>query len=86
MSDLPNPDPPPLQPARRLQASRHNEHLKLGAAAFDRMSTVVIGGAVFAPIFQRQAVRGPRMAVWTAVALVLQGAAQFMLYCLREET
>ena len=50
------------------------------------MSTVVIGGAVFAPVFQQQAVRGPRMAVWTAVALVLHGAAQFMLYCLKEET
>ncbi len=86
MSDPQNPDPPPPPPARRLQASKLNEHLKLGAAALDRMSTVVIGGAVFAPIFQGQAVRGPRMAVWTAVALVLHGAAQFMLYCLREET
>ena len=86
MSDPPNPDPPPLPPARRLQASKFNEHLKLAAAAFDRMSTVVIGGAVFAPVFQQQAVHATQMIVWTTIACALHGGGQFMLYRLKEET
>ena len=80
------PEPPPLTPAHKLQASRLNEQLKLAASALDRISTVIVAGAIFTPIFQRQAVHTSRLVVWTAVAIILHGIAQSMLYLLKEET
>ena len=46
---------------RRLGARRRNERLKLAAGAFDRVSTVILGGAVLAPIFQHHALSHPEI-------------------------
>ena len=77
---------PPPRPVRpKLLASKFNERLKLAAAAFDRLSTVVIGGAILAPLFQDQAVDIKRLVFWAAAAFVLHGAAQSMLTLFEEE-
>jgi hypothetical protein len=55
---------------RRRQARHYNDRLKMIAGALDRLSTVVLGGAVLAPIFQQQALSWRRTSVWIAVALV----------------
>ena len=58
MSDKPTPESGSDRSARehdkrlRLDARRHNERLKLAAGALDRASTVILGRAVLAPIFQ----------------------------------
>lgn len=73
----------PIRP--KLFTSKFNERLKLAAAAFDRLSTVVIGGAILAPLFQGQDVNTERLVFWTAAAFMLHGAAHFMLTLLEEE-
>ena len=73
------------QTPRKLLSSRRNESLKLAAAACDRVSTVIIGGAILAPIFQHQAFEVSRVVSWSAVAMLLHGAAQFVLSFLEEE-
>lgn len=76
----------PRRADRRLVASRRNEQLKLAAASFDRLSTVVVTGALFAPVFQDQPIELQRALAWGATAVGLHGAAQLMLLLLREET
>ena len=73
-------------PRPKLLPNKRNEHLKLAAAACDRISTVVLGAAVLAPIFQHQDVAIGRSALWAAGASLLHGAAQFVLSFLEEET
>ena len=81
-SDDPTPDD---APRRRLGARRRNERLKLAAGAFDRVSTVILGGAVLAPIFQHQALSKPEIVGWVAGAIVLHMAAQWCVSAIRLE-
>ncbi len=71
--------------APKLLGSRRNERIKLVAGALDRLSTVVIGGAVLAPLIQEQQTSLVRIAIWGATALILHVMAQFALSRLEEE-
>ena len=73
-------------PRRNLAATRRNESLKLVAASPDRLTTVVLAGAVLAPIFSGSALRWPAAAAWVATAFALHAAAQTVLRFLQEET
>lgn len=74
------------KPKRRLIPSRFNEQIKLGAAALDRVNTVVFAGALLAPILQDQPIRLPRVAFWGAATLIIYAAAQILLfYNMQEE-
>jgi hypothetical protein len=70
---------------RSAEARRRNEHLKLAAGAPDRVSTVVLGGAVLAPFFQHAPPRWQETGGWILVALVLHAAAHYVRGRLREE-
>ena len=76
---------PSGRPRRKLLPSKLNERLKLAAAAFDRVSTVVVGGAILAPIIQHQGIEVGRLVFWAIAAILLHGVAQFMLHLLEEE-
>ena len=86
-----NPPPPtPVGMARLssrqvLQARRFNEHLKLSAAALDRASTVVLGGAVLAPMFQHATIKIIEAAGWLGTTAALHLAGHFLLRLLKEE-
>ena len=92
-SPMPEPDdvhtPPPAggpDAKRKLLARRRNEHLRLAASALDRLSTVVLGGAVLAPIIQHNPNGWWETAGWVSVATVLHIMAQYLLGLLREES
>ncbi len=81
----------PPQPAgvpdarRKLLTRRRNEHLKLAAGALDRLSTVVLGAAVLAPIIQHKPEGWWETAGWVLGAVVLHVIAQYLLSLMREE-
>lgn len=79
------PDPPIATPLQRLRARRYNERLKLTASALDRISTIVFGGAVLAPIFQHATGSWREFTFWSLIAIGLHLAAQTVLSLLREE-
>ena len=91
MSDPDNPQLPlndgkDASPAdRRLDARRRNEHLKLVAGAFDRISTVILGGAVLAPLFQHRILGWHETVGWIFAAFVLHGMAHYAVGRIREE-
>jgi len=89
MSDPPTEPGTPAQgdseKRRAIAARRYDEHLRLVAASLDRLSTLVLGGAVFAPIFQHAYPRWLETVGWIAVAVVLHLAAHFVLSLLFEE-
>ena len=83
--DPSNPEPPSATPLQRLRARRYNERLKLTASALDRISTIVFGGAVLAPIFQHTEGRWIEFAFWSLIAIGLHVVGQAVLSFLREE-
>jgi len=70
----------------KFLARRRNEHLKLAAGALDRFSTVILGGAVLAPIIQHKPEGWWETAGWVSAAAVLHVMAQYLLGLLREES
>ena len=81
----------PPQPAdgpdarRKLIARRRTEHLKLAAGALDRLSTVVLGAAVLAPVIQHKLADWWETAGWVLTAVVLHLIAQYLLSLMQEE-
>ena len=69
----------------KLQTRRRNKRLKLSAAAVDRVSTVVFGGAVLAPIFQQQPLTWWKTGAWVLVGLMLHWLARSLIGRLKEE-
>lgn len=84
--DPSNPKPPGATPLQQVRARRYNERLKLTASGLDRISTVVFGGAVLAPIFQHTDSRWREVMFWSLVAISLHLFASFVLTLLKEET
>ena len=91
MSDPANGNTPPDQAAgsattrRKIAARRYDERVRLLAGQLDRISTVILGGAVLAPIFQHARPRWLEIGSWITVAIVLHVAAQFVVSLLLEE-
>ncbi len=70
---------------RRLEAKRRNEELRLMAMSFDRLSTVIFGGAVLGPLFQHMAADIFEALSWFFAALVLHCVARYLTRCIRSE-
>jgi hypothetical protein len=70
---------------RRLEAKRRNEELRLVATSFDRLSTVILGGAVLGPLFQHMADDLLEALSWFFAALVLHCVARYLTRCIRSE-
>ncbi len=69
----------------KTRIRRLNEHLRLVSAMLDRLGTVIIGGAVLAPLFQHQQPRLRETAAWIGVAVAVHATAHLMLYLTAEE-
>jgi hypothetical protein len=86
-----DPDPPDDAAEResakshRLRARHRNERLRMIAGAVDRLGTVILGGAVLAPIFQMQPIDWRRTGAWIIVALVLHLVALYLIGRQKEE-
>lgn len=75
---------PPSQPSSKLKAKRWNERVRFAAAALDRCGTVVLAGAVLAPLLQNNG-RGWSPLLWSPAVLMLHLVGQFALGRIREE-
>lgn len=67
-----------------LEARRFNEHLKLSAVALDRLSTIVLGGAVLAPMFQHAVLPLAETAGWIGTAATLHLSSHSVPRLLKE--
>lgn len=81
MSDPPPPPdgPGPTPGTRKHRIKVWNERVKLTAGAFDRASTVMLGGGVLAPVFQGTAWSWATAAVWLFGSVMLHLAGQVAL-------
>lgn len=74
------------QPVRRRRSvKRRNERVKLLSSAFDRVSTLIVAGAILAPVFQSHSLTagiGP----WLLAAISLHLGAQGILFFFEEES
>jgi hypothetical protein len=70
---------------RRLEAKRRNQELLLVAMSFDRLSTVIVGGAVLGPLFQHIPDDILEALGWFSGALVLHCVARYLVRCLQTE-
>ena len=84
MSDR-GPGPPTKTVSTKLLIKRYNERIKLTASALDRLSTVVFGGAVLAPIFQNASSNWREIVFWSLVAISLHLFALVVLTLTKEE-
>jgi hypothetical protein len=70
---------------RRLEAKRRNEDLKLVALSVDRLSTVIVGGAVLAPLFQHTEDDLLSSLGWFLSALILHCVARYLVRRIQSE-
>ncbi len=70
---------------RKAAIKRRNEQWKLTASSVDRLCTVILGGAVLAPIFQHKAQPVLESLAWLSVALAIHLLARYIIRQVEEE-
>ncbi len=70
---------------RRLEARRRNEDLKLVALSVDRLSSIIVGGAVLAPLFQHTEDDILSLLGWFLSALALHCVARYLVRRIQSE-